>query len=128
MHVALPMSFLASESARAKQLLLESFVEYGIDGCILLLQICLDQVKFHDGDLQSMQLKSELLSVIFRHLLERPNFSTVFCQSLKTQVSEIYLEDLSKALHLSIPEKIGIGLALSDSDDMDVRLKGKYNF
>ncbi|XP_031484451.1 uncharacterized protein LOC116253657 isoform X3 [Nymphaea colorata] len=101
------------------------FVEYGIDGCILLLQICLDQVKFHDGDLQSMQLKSELLSVIFRYLLERPNFSTVFCQSLRTQVSEIYLEDLSKALHLSIPEKIGIGLALSDSDDMDVRLKGQ---
>ncbi|CAN6460845.1 unnamed protein product [Victoria cruziana] len=101
------------------------FIEFGIDGCILLLQICLDQVSYPDGDLQCMQLKSELLSVIFRYLLERPNFSTIFCQSLRTQVSEIYLEDLSKALHLSIAEKIGIGLALSDSDDVDVRLKGQ---
>ncbi|KAG9452304.1 hypothetical protein H6P81_005208 [Aristolochia fimbriata] len=90
---------------------------------ILLLQTLLDQVKFRDGD---MQLKLDVLSAIFRHLMGRPNFTTVFCVALRnTQMSEGFLMDLSKAVNLTTPEKIGVGLALSDSENLDFRMKGQ---
>ncbi|XP_068669588.1 uncharacterized protein [Aristolochia californica] len=90
---------------------------------ILLLQTLLDQVNFRDGN---MQLKLDLLSAIFRHLMGRPNFTTVFCVALRnTQISEDFLSDLSNAMNLTTPEKIGVGLAFSDSENLDVRVKGQ---
>ncbi|XP_058104447.1 uncharacterized protein LOC131248268 isoform X2 [Magnolia sinica] len=99
------------------------FVEYGNEGSIVLLQACLDQVKFQSEDFQS---KLYLLSAIFRYFLGRPNFATVFCEALRSKVmSEGFLEGLSKQLHLSTPEKIAVGLALSDSGNMDFRIRGQ---
>ncbi|XP_058084542.1 uncharacterized protein LOC131232324 [Magnolia sinica] len=99
------------------------FVEYGIEGSIVLLQACLDQVKFQSEDFQS---KPDLLSAIFRYFLGRPNFATVFCEALRSKViSEVFLEGLSKQLHLSTPEKIVVGLALSDSGNTDFKIRGQ---
>ncbi|XP_058101374.1 kinesin-like protein KIN-8A isoform X2 [Magnolia sinica] len=40
-------------------------------------------------------------------------------------MSEEFLEGLSKQLHLSTPEKIAVGLALSDSGNTDFRIRGQ---
>ncbi|XP_058085160.1 uncharacterized protein LOC131232729 isoform X2 [Magnolia sinica] len=102
------------------------FVEYGSEGSILLLQACLDQLNLQGTDAQSMQLKPDILSSVFRYLMDRPNFTTVFCEALKsTPVGDGFLGDLSKALHLSASEKIAVGLALSDSENLDVRMRGQ---
>ncbi|XP_077235419.1 transcription regulator [Tasmannia lanceolata] len=102
------------------------FVEYGSEGSVLLLQTCLDQVDFHAGDMQNMPLRPDLLAAIFRCLMDRPNFSTIYCEAIRNRVmTEEFLGDLSKALHLSTSEKLGIGLALSDSENLDSRLRGQ---
>lgn len=94
---------------------------------MLLLKACFEQVKLTgEGDDQIAQLKRDLFSNILRHLLGKPCFSTDFCEALKTVLTnEQFLRDLSTAFKLSGPEKIGVGLALLDSDDLDLRLRGK---
>ncbi|XXG66487.1 hypothetical protein AAC387_Pa06g0046 [Persea americana] len=104
---------------------LSQFVEYGNEGSILLLQTCLDEVDFHGGDAENIQLKQNLFAEIFRYSMERPNFTTVFCEALRSTPSEEFLGDLSKALHLSTSEKIAVGLALSDSENLDFRMRGQ---
>ncbi|XP_068649486.1 uncharacterized protein [Aristolochia californica] len=102
---------------------LTEIAELESEDSILLLQTLLDQVNIRDGD---MQLKLDLLSSIFRHLMGRPNFTTVFCVALRnTQMSEGFLTELSNAMNLTTPEKIGVGLALSDSENLDFRMKGQ---
>ncbi|KAL7229494.1 hypothetical protein ACSBR2_008075 [Camellia fascicularis] len=105
---------------------LSQFVEYGCEGSILLLQTCLDHTNFREGDVHNMQLKPDLLAAIFRYLLQWPNFSTMFCEAVRTMViSEQLLTDFCDALHLSVTEKIGIGLALADSENVDIRTSGQ---
>ncbi|KAA8539793.1 hypothetical protein F0562_026485 [Nyssa sinensis] len=102
------------------------FVEYGPEGSILLLRTCLDHINFAGGDMHSMQLKPDLVAAIFRYLLEQPNFSTVFCEAVRTMViSEPFLGDFCDLLHLSVSEKIGLGLALVDSENPDIRTNGQ---
>lgn len=102
------------------------FAEYDTDGSILLLQTCLDHLNFVSSDLKDMQ-QFPILGAIIKHLLDRPNFSTVFSESLKTvEISESFLENFSNGLQLSLLEKIAIGLALSDSENVDTRLCGEY--
>lgn len=61
--------------------------------------------------------------------MEKPNFCTVFCQSLRSlDVSEDYLVNFSKAIQLSMSEKISIGLALSESENPDTRMCGMLQF
>ncbi|THG09652.1 hypothetical protein TEA_014596 [Camellia sinensis var. sinensis] len=48
---------------------LSQFVEYGCEGSILLLQTCSDHINFCEGDVHNIQLKPDLLAVIFRYLL-----------------------------------------------------------
>lgn len=75
-----------------------------------------------------MQLELAVAS-IFKFLLGKPNFSTVFCESLRnTEINEGALENFSNVLHLSVSEKIGIGLALSDSENLDTRNCGTFQF
>ncbi|PIA50222.1 hypothetical protein AQUCO_01300751v1 [Aquilegia coerulea] len=105
---------------------LSQFADYGIEGSILLLQTCLGHITLQSGDDQNMQLQSDFFAAIFRYLLDRPNFSTVFCESLRNKItSDGFLGDLSKELHLSIFEKISVGLALSDSEDLSARTSGQ---
>lgn len=104
---------------------LSQYIGYGTEGSILLLQTCLDSLNEHGKDLKNMQLEPVLIAV-FKYMLEKPNFSTVFCESLRsTAVSEEFLENLSTAFQLSASEKIGFGLALSDSENLDIRMCGK---
>ncbi|KAA8515904.1 hypothetical protein F0562_019083 [Nyssa sinensis] len=101
------------------------YIGYGIEGSILFLQTCLDHLNIYGKDLKNMQLEPVFTS-IFKYILEKPNFSTVLCESLRsTTINEDFLENLCNALRLSASEKIGIGLALSDSENLDVRLCGK---
>ncbi|KAF3440045.1 hypothetical protein FNV43_RR18323 [Rhamnella rubrinervis] len=104
---------------------LSQFVQYGIEGSILLLQTCLDHLNHYRTDLKNMPLERVLAS-IFKYLLDRPNFSTMFCESLRnSEINEGILENFANALHLSASEKIGIGLALSDSENFENRICGK---
>ncbi|XP_022770231.1 CCR4-NOT transcription complex subunit 1-like isoform X3 [Durio zibethinus] len=100
------------------------FFEYGIEGSILVLQTCLDCLHSHmtDSKLQSEQV----IASIFRHAMDKPNFCTVFCHSLRSMdISEDFLENFSKAIQLSVSEKIGLSLALFDSESPDIRMCGK---
>ena len=72
---------------------------------VLFLQRCLDQLNLCEGDAQNMQLKLKLLSIVVKYMMHRPNFSIVFCEAVKnTHTGESILGDLSKTLHLSLPE------------------------
>ncbi|KAL3537028.1 hypothetical protein ACH5RR_000394 [Cinchona calisaya] len=97
---------------------------YGVEGSILVLQTCLDYLNIYGKDLKNVQLEPLFVSV-FKFILDKPNFSTVFCESLKNTINEEFLENLCKALHLSVSERIAIGLALSDSENLDIRMCGK---
>ncbi|KAL4599949.1 hypothetical protein ACB092_11G164000 [Castanea dentata] len=104
---------------------LRQFVEYGVEGSIMLLQTCIDHLQFYNTDSKNVQLELAVAS-IFKFLLGKPNFSTVFCESLRnTEINEGTLENFSNVLHLSVSEKIGIGLALSDSENLDNRNCGQ---
>ncbi|VVA30197.1 PREDICTED: CCR4-NOT mRNAion complex [Prunus dulcis] len=104
---------------------LSQFTEYGIEGSILLLQTCLGHLTNYGTDLKNVALE-RVLSSVFKYLLDRPNFNTVFCESLRnTEINEGILENFSNALHLSVCEKIAIGLALLDSENLDSRTCGK---
>ncbi|KAL6965062.1 hypothetical protein U1Q18_036119 [Sarracenia purpurea var. burkii] len=101
------------------------YVGYGTEGSILVLQTCLDHLSIHGKDLKNLQLEP-IFGSIFKYVLDKPNFSTVLCESLRSAaINEDFLENLSNALHLSVCEKIGIGLALSDSENSDTRMCGK---
>lgn len=101
------------------------YEDYGCEGSILLLQSCLDLLNYSGGN-PILQPQLDLVSAIFKHLLHRPNFSTIFCESLRvTSRSEGFLEDLSNTLKLSNAEKVGVGLALSESDNMDLKVIGQ---
>ncbi|VAH18015.1 unnamed protein product [Triticum turgidum subsp. durum] len=96
------------------------------DGCILLLQVCLDEVLLNAGVAKNSQSKQDLLSTVFRYCLDKPYFSTCFCEALRTlSVSDVFLETLSNELDLSRAERVGIGLALSDSENIGLNLKGQ---
>ncbi|GFP80906.1 ccr4-not transcription complex subunit 1 [Phtheirospermum japonicum] len=98
---------------------------HGLEGRILLLQTCLDYLNIYGKDLKNMKLHP-IYASIFKHILDKPNFSTVLSESLKTApINEELLQNLSGALHLSASEKIGIGLALSNSENHDIRMCGK---
>ncbi|GER44883.1 transcription regulators [Striga asiatica] len=98
---------------------------HGLEGSILLLQTCWDHLNIYDKDLKTMKLHPIYASV-FKHILDKPNFSTVLSESLRTApISEELLQNLSGALHLSMSEKIGIGLALSNSENHDIRICGR---
>lgn len=102
------------------------FIEYGSEGSIVLLQTCLDQMNFHGGDVRNMQLKPDLAAAVVRYLLDRPNFSTVFCEALRaTAINEGFLLDFCNVLQLSVSEKVAIGLALADSENHDIRTSGQ---
>lgn len=92
----------------------------------MLLQTCLDHLNFFRSDLKDMQ-QVPIVGAVIKCLLDKPNFSTVFSESLKTvEISESFLEKFSNGLQLSLLEKIAIGLAISDSENIDTRLCGKY--
>ncbi|KAG6747935.1 hypothetical protein POTOM_047826 [Populus tomentosa] len=98
------------------------FMEYGIEGSVLTLQTCLEYLK---TDLKNMQLEPVLVSV-FKFVLDKPNSTTVFCQSLRSlEITEDFLEKLSNSPKLSVAEKIGIGLALTDAENADTRMFAK---
>ncbi|KDO85661.1 hypothetical protein CISIN_1g0000722mg, partial [Citrus sinensis] len=101
------------------------FIEYGIEGSTMMLQTCMDHLNLHGTGLKNPQLESVVASV-FKYIMDKPNFSTVFSQSVKiTEINEQLLENLSDVLNLSLPERIGIGLALSDSENLDALMCGK---
>lgn len=95
-----------------------------MEGCILLLQACFDHLSIFARDLKDIKLHP-LYTSIFRHILDKSNFSTVLSESMQCRaLNEKLLQNLCGALHLSVPEKIGVGLALSNSEDHDTRMCG----
>ncbi|XWS35646.1 hypothetical protein CRYUN_Cryun20dG0014500 [Craigia yunnanensis] len=124
-HVRFLLQSLTEANADSVFRELCQFIEYGIEGSILVLQTCLDCLNSHKTDTKNLQ-SEQVLASIFRHAMDKPNFCTVFCQSLRNMdISEDFLDNLSKAMRLSVSEKIGIGLALSDSENADTRMCGK---
>ncbi|XP_045789212.1 CCR4-NOT transcription complex subunit 1 [Trifolium pratense] len=104
---------------------LSQFAEFGTAGCILLLQTCLDHFNYVRRDRNDMQHEPIIVAVV-KYLLDKPNFSTVFSESMKNvEINESFLENFCNGLQLSLLEKIAISLALSDSENPDARLCGK---
>lgn len=90
-----------------------------------MLQTCLDHLNLRGSDTKNPQLESVVASV-FKYMMDKSNFSTVFSQSLRNnEINEQLLENLSNVLCLSVPERIAIGLALSDSEYLDAIMCGK---
>lgn len=101
------------------------FVDYGIEGSVLLFETCLDYLS--RAELKNPQLEAVVAS-LFKYIFDRPNFCTIFCQSLRsTAISETFLENLSNTLHFSASEKIGMGLALVGSEHPEFRTCGEFN-
>nr|XP_043622240.1 CCR4-NOT transcription complex subunit 1-like [Erigeron canadensis] len=104
---------------------LSQYADYGMEGSVLLLETCLDHFNVYERDLKSNRLEPVVAS-LFRKLFEKPQFSTVFTVSVRpTSITEEFLDNLSVALQLSAYEKLGFGLALTDSDNNDIRMAGK---
>ncbi|KAK9148278.1 hypothetical protein Scep_007035 [Stephania cephalantha] len=100
--------------------------DYGPEGSTLLLQTCFNHMNIHGAEMENIQLKPELLSCILRYLLSRPSFSTVLCEALQSAaISDGFLQVLCKELNLTLSEKISVGLALSDSDNNDIKASGQ---
>ncbi|KAL8500295.1 hypothetical protein ACS0TY_020046 [Phlomoides rotata] len=101
------------------------YAMHGMEGGILLLQTCLDYLNIYEEDLKNMKLHP-IYASIFKHLLDKPSFSTILSGSLRAvAINEELLQNLSGVLQLSVPEKIGFGLALSNSEELDIRMCGK---
>ncbi|KAL4562855.1 hypothetical protein LXL04_026886 [Taraxacum kok-saghyz] len=104
---------------------LSQYVDYGLEGSILLLETCLDHFKVYERDLRTTHLEPVVAS-LFRKLLEKPQFSTVFQVSVRpTSITEEFLDNLSGSLQLSSYEKLGFGLSLTDSENNDIRIAGR---
>ncbi|KAI3681521.1 hypothetical protein L6452_36320 [Arctium lappa] len=104
---------------------LSQYVDYGTEGSVLLLETCLDHFNVYEKDLKSTRLEPVVAS-LFRKMLEKPQFSTVFYVSVRpTAITEEFLDNLSIALQLSAYEKLGFGLALTDSENNDIRMAGR---
>lgn len=104
--------------------------EYGLDGSVILLRICVEQVHLREAEVPNLQLKLELLACVLRRLVHQPNFSTIFCEAVRQIVSQSddnFLGSLSQSLNLTLPEQIRIGLALLDAEDLKYRQEGKCN-
>ncbi|AQL10290.1 transcription regulator [Zea mays] len=102
-------------------------VDSGLDGCILVLRVCLNQMLLNAGEVKNLQLQQKLLSDVFRYCLHKTCFTTSFCEALATiALTDDFLESLTNLLELSVAEKIGVGLALSDSEDSEMKQKGQW--
>jgi CCR4-NOT transcription complex subunit 1 len=85
-----------------------------------------DEVLLNVGGAKNPQSKRDLVAIIFRYCLDKSYFSTSFCEALRAvPVSNGFLETLSNELELSVAERVGVGLALSDSENLDLSLEGK---
>lgn len=68
-----------------------------------------------------------ILGAVIKYLMDKENFTTVFSESMKNvEVNESFLDSFCNGLKLSLLEKIAVSLALSDSENHDARLCGKY--
>ncbi|KAI4368425.1 hypothetical protein MLD38_016982 [Melastoma candidum] len=102
---------------------LRQFLDHGVEGSILLLQVFIDYIHIRWAD-ANIHLKA-VLETIFKSMLVKPNFSTAFNLSLKSDMlNEAFLEHLSSALRLSVSEKFRVGLALSSSELLEARRSG----
>lgn len=96
----------------------------GMEGSILLLQACFDHLNIYSSKLKDIKLQP-IFASIFKHVLNKPNFSSILSESLQSKaINDELLQNLSDALHLSVPDKIGVGLAMSNSEDHDTRMCG----
>ncbi|CAM6014740.1 unnamed protein product [Sphagnum balticum] len=105
---------------------LSQLADYGLDGSVLLLHNCLEQFDLREGDVQKLPVKLDLLALVVKKLVHQPNSGTVFCEALQhiPSVTEGFLENLSKTLKLSLPEQIGLGLALTDAEEFSCSQAG----
>jgi CCR4-NOT transcription complex subunit 1 len=109
-----------------KWISVDQFTEYGIDGSLILLRNCLEQINLHQGEVHNLPLKLDLLARILKTLIHQPNSGSILCEALghTSSFSEGFLENICSALKFSIPEQIGLGLALSDAEDQHLREEG----
>uniref|UniRef100_A0A7I4E1I6 CCR4-Not complex component Not1 C-terminal domain-containing protein n=1 Tax=Physcomitrium patens TaxID=3218 RepID=A0A7I4E1I6_PHYPA len=108
-----------------------SFLKRGLPGSrqikfsYILLRNCLEQVNLAEND-QNLQVKLDLLALVLRNLIHQPNSGTVLCEALRNLpcVSEEFFANLCRALKLSLPEQIALGIALADAEDISQRQQG----
>jgi hypothetical protein len=104
----------------------EQLADYGLDGSVLLLRNCLQQIDLLEGSNELQQhtwlFKLDLLSLVVKKLLRQPNAGSVFCEAVQhipsSVVTKAFLEKLSTELKLTLPEQIQLGLALTDAEEL----------
>jgi hypothetical protein len=105
---------------------LNQLADYGLDGSVLLLRNCLQQIDLLEGSNELQQhtwlFKLDLLSLVVKKLLRQPNVGSVFCEAVQhipsSVVTKAFLEKLSTELKLTLPEQIQLGLALTDAEEL----------
>lgn len=103
----------------------DQFTEYGIEGSLILLRNCLEQVNLHQGEVHNLPLKLDLLARILKTLIHQPNSGSILCEALgHSSYSEGFLENLCTALKFSTPEQFGLGFALTDAEDLRLQEEG----
>ncbi|KAL8129102.1 hypothetical protein V2J09_018257 [Rumex salicifolius] len=89
----------------------------GSEENVLVLRACFDHIDVYGRDLKHIHSNSAIASFI-KYLLAKPNFSTVFCEAVRSEaIEDGFLDNLSDAFCLSVSEKIAVGLALSNCEN-----------
>ncbi|KAG0608479.1 hypothetical protein M758_8G108900 [Ceratodon purpureus] len=126
-QIGFSIASLNKDNYKSIELELSQFTEYGMDGSLILLRNCLEQVNLHQGEVHNLPLKLDLLARILKTLIHQPNSGSILCEALghTSSFSEGFLENICSALKFSIPEQIGLGLALSDAEDQHLQEDGQ---
>ncbi|PWA61469.1 hypothetical protein CTI12_AA378160 [Artemisia annua] len=105
---------------------LSQFLDNGTENSILLVEMCFNRFTIYGEDLKIMFVEPAI-AALFRKLMEKPHFVTVFSHVVLTYtpISEEFIDDLSNSLQLSACEKIGFGLLLLDSENNDIKIAGR---
>ena len=82
------------------------FIDNGTETIILLVEMCFNRFIIYGEDLKSM-FEEPAIAALFRKLMEKPHFVTVFSHVVLTHtpISEEFIDDLSNSLQLSAYEK-----------------------
>jgi len=122
------VSSLSKKSYRASAAELEHLVAlYGPDAYLFLLRCLLEQIDLKDNmKNQQNQQRLQLLQQQLLHLVDKPNFPSILFQVFTgLELRDEFLNQLSKALKLSLAQEVVLGLGLAQAPEQSIRREGR---
>jgi len=99
---------------------------YGEDVHLLLLRCLIEEIDLNDQKASKDTSKGQLFVQELQDLSHRPNFDSIICRAFETiATTPDFLQNLSKALKLSLPLQIMISLAMAQSSDKSFQEEGQ---